>query len=152
MTFLFAMAMLASPIIYKTNVADEKPIAVRPTQKTLLGFTIQQINDFRRAQNEALDMGTYCFIEGMRRDGLAMTDRQSQATLDDSYKNTTATFDMLSKNGIRLSVGIVERCAKRSDNDELWGSLLLATKDGKILWAEEYSVLPLFLFLRRVHL
>ena len=109
--FIAALLLAASPMIFKVNVADEKAIA-RPMQKSLVGLSLKQINDFRRAQNVALYTGDYCYIEAMRKDGIALTSRREQQFLDKSLAKNPVSFDTVTKGGVRLTVGIYEKCQK----------------------------------------
>ena len=145
MAFLAAFFLVTSPIIFRSDYLDEKSVS-RPMEKSLNGFNLEQINAFLRAQNPNIDPGAYCYIEAMRRDSLVVLDRKGQQQLDLLYSDVPQmSFDMSVKDGIRLTVGIYEKCVKQGQSSR--GSLLIATKNGKLLWADEYpDFLPLYLY------
>lgn len=143
---LVAAALASSPIIFKNYVYEEEAV-VRPMAKSLLGFNLQQLNDFRKAANPALDFGTLCYVEAMTQDGVALLTRDGQAQLAASFKNSGATFDMDTPGGIRLTVGVYEKCEKAEEGHKKWGSVLIATQAGKLVWSEDYpGIAPLFLY------
>ena len=145
MAILTALALMASPIIFRPNYLSDK-VVVRPMQKSLVGFSLAEINAFRRAQNPLLELDDYCYIEAMRRDALAVLDRKGQQQLELLYADLPQmSFDLIVRNGIRLTVGIYEKCEKQGDGSS-WGSLLIASKGGKLLWADEFQDLPLYLY------
>src|SRR5688572_4308270 len=108
MIALFAsVALVASPMIFRSDYLSEKPPAVRPMQKSLLGLSLKQINDFRRAQNGNVTPPDFCYLEAMRRDALVVTEREGQQQLERLYGDVpNMSFDLTTKDGIRLTVGI----------------------------------------------
>lgn len=140
------VALALAPMIFRQEFSGDNS-TVRPMATSLVGQDVKQINDFRRARNTSLITDDYCYIEAMSRDGLVLTERREQAALEQMYRGSPASFDMMVSGNIRLTVGIYEKCAKPAGDEKGWGSAIVATKGGKIVWIDENDgVAPLFLF------
>lgn len=140
------LALALAPMIFREDFAGDN-LVVRPMEKTIVGLDLKQINDFRRARNSSLDIDAYCFIQTATSDSLVLTERGAQASLEEMFRESDATFDMMVAGGIRLTIGVYEKCTKPSGSGKVYGTAIVATKAGKLLWFDENDgAAPLFLF------
>lgn len=146
-TSVVASAAASGPILFMEKWLSEKVVA-RPTAKGMLGLSLKHFNDFRRESDDTAlpDSGDYCFLEAMRKDALVSPDRETQESIDFMFGHVPdAGFDLVAKNGVQLTVGIYQRCQPSEPSGNKAGSLLVASKDGKLLWMAEYEALPIYL-------
>lgn len=93
------------PMVFRANFADENT-TVRPMATVIVVHNVKAINSFRRARNPSLVPDEFCFIEQVQRDSLVLTNRDGQKALNDMYRESDATFDLVAAGDIRLTVGV----------------------------------------------